>query len=150
MHFDLEIKNDGLIKELDRLAKSVPQATPKAVDAMSEVIRPALIAAAPYDGRRKNRRDKHLKEVIKQGTTFRLHNGAQTSIWLKPRGVRGAKQGPKASKNWDADKQIYKLVVAEFGRSNQKAKPFWEPTVDAKADAAVNAAISILKKEIEK
>lgn len=149
MHFEFKIENDALIKELDRLAKAAPKVTPKAVEEMANVIRPALIAAAPYDASSRHK-GKHLKEVIKRGAIIHNENSARTTVWLRPRGISGAKKGPRASKNWDADKQIYKLVVAEFGRSNLTAKPFWEPTVRNNADRAANAAIRVMQNELEK
>lgn len=152
MYFELKIKNDDLVNTLDRLARTVPTAAPKAVDAMANVIRPALIAAAPYDSNPRHR-EKHLKQVIKRSKIKQIGlgygTGHITSIWLMPRGIPGAKKSPRASKNWDADKQIYKLVVAEFGRSDMRAKPFWEPTVKRVSNEAVNAAVEVMQKEME-
>jgi len=148
LYFELKIKNDDLVNTLDRLARTVPTAAPKAVDAMANVIRPALIAAAPYDGSA-NHKGKHLKEVIKRSKIKHLAGSTITSVWLMPRGIRGAKKSPRASKNWDADKQVYKLVVAEFGRSDMRAKPFWEPTVKRVSNEAVNAAVEIMQKEMD-
>lgn len=149
MHFEMKIDNDALVKELDRLAKVVPNLTEKAVEKMADVIRPALISAAPYD-RSSKRKGKHLKEVIKRGTIVHGRNSARTTIWLRPRGLSGAKKGPRAAKNWDKDKQVYKLVVAEFGRSDLPAKPFWDKTVQSNADKAVNAAIKVMQEEMKK
>lgn len=146
MKIEHNIENTELLKELDRLAVSVPAKTDDAAQAMADVILPALIKNAPYDGSSAHR-DKHLKEVIKV-TAYKSKNSKKRVIWVKPRGISGATQGRKAKKNWDKDKHIYKLVVSEYGRSNLPAKPFWTPTVQVKAETAYNAAINLLKKEL--
>lgn len=146
----LDFKNDALIQELDGLAVRVPSAAPAACEAMSNVIRPALISAAPYDGSPKHK-DKHLKDII-VSTPRKRKNGdsEERIIWIKPRGITGAIKGPRAKQNWDADKHIYKLVVAEFGRSNLPARPFWCVTVVKKSDEALNAGVKVLKEAAEK
>ncbi len=146
----LELKNDALIEEFDGLAVRVPAAAPAACEAMSNVIRPALIAAAPYDGSRAHK-DKHLRDIIV--STRRKNKKADSEeriIWIKPRGITGAVKGPRAKKNWDADKHIYKLVVAEYGRSDMNARPFWGITVVKKSNEALNAAVKVLKEAAEK
>ena len=150
--FTLNIENNDVLDNFVRLARAVPASAPKALDAMANVIRPALIAAAPYDSNPRHR-EKHLKQVIKRSKIKQIGlgygTGHITSIWLMPRGIPGAKKSPRASKNWDADKQVYKLVVAEFGRSDMRAKPFWEPTVKRVSNEAVNAAVEVMQKEMD-
>ncbi len=137
------VNNDDLIRELDELGAKVTGRTDTACNKMADVIRPALIAAAPYDA--KNTAYRHLKEVIAKTKPKRQKDSAQVVIWLKQRGIPKAKKGGKAVKNWNADKQIYKLVVAEYGRSNLPAKPFWIPTVSANAQKALQAGVQELK-----
>lgn len=149
MKFEIEIQNQELIKELDRLVKVVPNSTAEACEKMSEVIRVPLIAAAPYDGS-KAHKDKHLKEVIKTTKVKKNKDGKWVVIWVKPRGIAGAVQGKKAKKNWDKDKHIFKLVISEYGRSNMPAKPFWGLTVRRNADKAAQTGINFLKGKIEK
>ncbi len=148
MDISMLVNNDDLIRELDSLAARVVGKTGNACDKMADVIRPALICAAPYDG--KNHKYKHLKEVIVKTKPHKRSDSAQVVIWVKPRGIPNAKQSAKASKNWNKDKHIYKIVVSEYGRSDTPAKPFWTPTVSANAAKALRVGVEELKKEIEK
>lgn len=148
MNISMLTDNEGLIKELDELGAKLVGKTEVACDKMADVIRPALIRAAPYDG--KNHKFKHLKEVIAKTKPRKKTDSTSVVIWVKPRGIPKAKQGAKASKNWNADKHIYKLVVSEYGRSDTPAKPFWTPTVTATAQKALQTGAEFLKKELEK
>lgn len=146
----LDMHNDALIEELDGLAVRIPAAAPAACEAMSNVVRPALIAAAPYDGSPAHK-DKHLKDIIVSTRRKRKTSDSEERIiWISPRGIKGSVKGPKAKKNWDADKHIYKLVVSEFGRSNMAARPFWGITVVRKSDEALAAGVKVLKEAAEK
>lgn len=148
MNISMLTDNDALIAELDELATKLVGKTDVACDKMADVIRPALIRAAPYDG--KNHKYKHLKDVIAKTKPRKKTDSTSVVIWVKPRGIPKAKRSAKASKNWNADKHIYKLVVAEYGRSDTPAKPFWTPTVTANAQKAMRAGVEYLKKELEK
>lgn len=148
MNISALVDNDDLITELDELGARLVGKTDVACDKMADVIRPALIRAAPYDG--KNHKYKHLKEVIAKTKPRKATDSTSVVIWVKPRGISKAKQGLKAAKNWDADKHIYKLVVSEYGRSDTPAKPFWTPTVAANAQKALRTGAEFLKKELEK
>lgn len=148
MNISMLTNNKDLIRELDELGTKLTGKTDVACDKMADVIRPALIRAAPYDG--KNHKYKHLKDVIAKTKPRKKTDSASVVIWVKPRGIPKAKQSARASKNWNADKHIYKLVVAEYGRSDTPAKPFWTPTVTANAQKAMRAGVEYLKKELEK
>lgn len=148
MNISMLVVNDDLIKEFDELGTRLVGKTENACDKMADVIRPALINAAPYDG--KNNKYKHLKDVIVKTKPRKSDGSAQVVIWVKPRGIKGAKKGAKAAKNWNADKHIYKIVVSEYGRSDLPAKPFWTPTVNNNAARAMRAGVEELKKELER
>ncbi len=148
MNISMLIDNDDLIRELDELGTKLVGRTEKACDKMADVIQPALIHAAPFD--RKNVKYKHLKDVVAKTKPRKANDSTQVVVWVKPRGITGTKKGAKASKNWNADKHIYKIVVAEYGRSDLPAKPFWTPTVAANAQKALQAGVQELKKELEK
>lgn len=148
MRLEMSVENDALVKEFSDLGMRFPKRTNVACDKMADVIRSALIRAAPYD--RKNNKYAHLKDVICKTKPHKKDNNAETVIWVKPRGVSNAVKGKRASKNWNADKHIYKIVVSEYGRSDMAARPFWTPTVQQNAAAALRAGVEDLKKEIEK
>lgn len=141
-----QLDNGNLLTELERLAVEVPQHTENACRVMGEVIRPALIRAAPFDAQ--NRTQKHLRQVIHLSVPRKNECGAWAVIWLKPRGI-SKKSGKNTAKNWNKDKQIYKLVVAEYGRSDMPARPFWSVTVQKHADRAIQAGVEELKRGIE-
>ena len=145
MRIEMYVDNDKAIKEFEDLAVNVGAKTKIACDKMADVIRPKLISAAPYDSKSTK---KHLKEVIKKTKPRKSKDGSQVVIWLVPRGLPSAKKGPNAKKNWDKDKHIYKLVVAEYGRSNLPAKPFWGVTVAKNATQALQGGIDTLKEEL--
>lgn len=147
-------ENDELIEKLDSLARRVPAKIPEALEAMADVLEPALISAAPYDGSRKHK-EKHLREVIKRtnvrpATGEISPNGKHLTIFVSPRGIRGATQGKRARKNWDKDKHVFKVVVAEYGSSKQPANPFWRQTIDKNADKILEAGAELLLSEVDK
>lgn len=155
----ITFENDGLVNMLDDLAVKVPAGIPKAVEAMADVVHPALIAAAPYDGSERHR-DKHLKEVITK-TKVRVSSGnadgigRYITIFVSPRGIKGAevkesRRKNRATVNWDKDKHVFKLVVSEYGSSRQEAKPWFRPTIEKKGDEALNAANEVLLSEVDK
>ncbi|MEG1550981.1 MAG: hypothetical protein RR355_01790 [Oscillospiraceae bacterium] len=155
MKLEMDINNKALLTEIDDLVLKISGKTEIACEAMANIIRPALISAAPYDnihhGKKKdNGKEKHLKEVIKKSKVKICKGNKEITIWLNPRGIPGAKQGKNAKKNWDKEKQVYKLVIAEFGRSDLPAKPFWVKTVNANTSKALEAAVKKLKEGIEK
>lgn len=137
----MEFDNESLLRLLDDLHIKVPQKTPDALNKMADTLIPKLIASAPYDGSVRHK-EKHLKEVIKKSKVKKSKdgNGRYITIFVSPRGIRGAAKGPKAKRNWDADKHVFKLVVAEKGSSKQPAKPFWKPTVKSSEFQCLNAA----------
>lgn len=149
----ITFENEGLISIFDELSKSVPEKIPQALEAMAEYLRPKLIAAAPYDGSTKHK-DKHLKQVISQTNVRKSTKGGEfgryITIFVNPRGIRGAVIGKKARKNWDKDKHVFKLVVAEYGSSKQPAKPFWKPTVEREENRVIQLGADVLYDEVER
>ncbi len=147
MRIEMTVDNDALIREFTDLGVRLAGHTKIACDKMADVIRPALIRAAPFD--RKNVKTKHLKEVICKTAPKKQDEATQSVIWVKPRGIPNAEKGKKASKNWNKDKHIYKIVVSEYGRSDMPAKPFWTTTVQANAEKALQVGTQELKKAVE-
>lgn len=151
--------NDSLIDMLDDLAAKVPNKIPEAVEAMADVVHPALISAAPYDGSERHK-DKHLKEVITKTKVRKSSRsgegiGRYITIFVSPRGIKGAeikdsKRKNRARQNWDKDKHVFKLVVSEYGSSKQAATPWWKPTIEKKGDEALSAANEIMLNEVDK
>lgn len=138
----MEFDNESLLRILDDLHTKVPQKVPEVLNKMADILVPKLIASAPYDGS-SNHKDKHLKEVIRKSKVKKTKDGdgRYITIFVSPRGVKGAVKGPRAKRNWDADKHVFKLIVAEKGSSKQPAKPFWKPTVKNSEVQCLNAAI---------
>lgn len=148
MKIEHSVNNIELLQKFDELVRRAGKFAPEVPMQMEKIIRPALIAAAPYDGNARHK-DKHLKEVISASTVHKHKNESFITIWLNPRGVRNVKKSATAKRNWDKDKHIYKLVVAEFGRSDMPARPFWSITVKNKADKALSAGINHLKMRLD-
>jgi len=144
----IEFQNEGLCEMLDDLVRKIPEKVPEALGAMADTLQGKLIAAAPYDGSSRHR-DKHLKEIIKKAKS-RSKKQNKITIFVSPRGIKGAQQGKRARKNWDADKHVFKLVVAEYGSSKQAKKPFWNPTVKASEEELIHQASEILLGEVDR
>lgn len=149
----IEFENEGLCEMLDELVHRVPAKVPEALEKMGDSLQRKLQANAPYDGSSRHR-DKHLREIIKK-TKVRSKNGEQyVTVFVSPRGVKGAKPGKRGVKgrniNWDKDKHVFKLVVAEYGSSKQAKKPFWHPTIRASEDELINQAREVLLGEVDR
>jgi len=146
-------KNDNLIKMFDELAVCVPEKIPQAIEAMASKLETKLRAKAPYDGSEKHK-DKHLKEIIKHTNVRKSAKGGEReryiTVFVNPRGIKGAKKGKRARENWDKDKHVFKLVVSEFGSSKQPAKPFWKPTVEREENSVLQEGIDVLYDEVER
>ncbi len=148
----IKFENEGLVSMFDELSKKVPAKIPKALEEMADYLTPKLRAVAPYDGSKRHK-DEHLRDIIKRTNVRQSSKSGQTSkhvtIFVSPRGIKGAKKGKHAAKNWDADKHIFKLVVSEFGSSKQPAKPFWKPTVSKEETNVINKGIEVLLSEVD-
>lgn len=149
-HFDFD--NDGLIKMLDELEEKVPEKVDEALDKMGDYLVPKLIKNAPYDTENHKEEQKHLREVIKRTKVrrSRIDNGKYITVFVSPRGVPNAKLGKRAYANWDADKHVFKLVVAEFGSADNPARPFWRKTVDEAEEGAIKICEDIILGEVDK
>lgn len=134
MNISMITDNDAVLKEIQSLGMRIQGKTEIACNKMADVIRPALIRAAPYD--KKNKKSEHLKNIIVKTKPRYSTDSTKVIIWISPRG--------------DDDKNIYKLVVSEYGRSDMAAKPFWTPTVVKNAQKSINAGVMYLKKELIK
>lgn len=145
----MEFDNESLLRILDDLHTKVPQKTPEALNKMADILVSKLIVSAPYDGSSRHK-DKHLKEVIRKSKVKKTKDGdgRYITIFAYPRGVKGAVKGPRAKRNWDADKNVFKLVVAEKGSSKQPAKPFWKPTIRNSEGLCLDAAVKEYREAI--
>lgn len=144
----IEFENEGLCEMLDALVRRVPEKVPKALENMATILQDKLRAAAPYDGSSKHR-DKHLRDIIKK-TKVRSKNGEKyVTVFVSPRGIKNAKPGRRGI-NWDKDKHVFKLVVAEYGSSKQAKKPFWKPTVSANEELLINTASETILGEVDR
>ena len=149
----MTFENYALVSMFDDLSKSVPEKIPQALISMATYLEGKLRANASYDGSKKHK-DKHLRDVISQ-TEVRSSNKSGShekyvTVFVKPRGIRGAEKGEHARKNWDRDKHVFKLVVAEYGSSQQAAKPFWKPTVEREEENIIREGADVLLDEVDR
>lgn len=143
--------NEDFVRMLDELAVKVPKKVPEALEKMSDYLKPKLISAAPYDTKNHPEEQKHLREVIKR-TNVRVNNAGNSryvTIFVSPRGV-SEKSGKRAKENWNADKHVFKLVVAEYGSSKVPPRPFWKQTVNACEDKVIDIGKEIILSEVDK
>jgi len=133
---ELDYDVDDLMNCLDRLADQVPAAIPKAIDAMANVLVPKLRAAAPEDtGELKKAIGKSNLRTSKNGVKYKL-------VFVKNRG--------------ENDRNVYKAVVAEYGRSGKnprgplQPKPFWRRTVNAAYGEMLEAGKKVMEEAVEK
>lgn len=149
----ITFENEGLVSLFDDLSRSVPEKIPQALEAMAAHLERKLRLNAPYDGSPRHK-DKHLREVISH-TDVRASSKSGSreryiTVFVKPRGIRGAVKGKNARQNWDADKHVFKLVVAEYGSSKQPAKPFWKPTVEREENNVLKEGTDVLLDEVDR
>jgi HK97 gp10 family phage protein len=120
---------DAAIRQLDNLANHVPDAVPAAVQAMADVVVPAVRNAAPED-------TGVLKKVIgKSGTRLSKKGNPYSLVFVKDRGLK--------------DKNVFKAVVAEYGSDKQQKKPFWRDAVERAMPEAHEKAKEILEKAMQ-
>lgn len=132
-YFNFTFDNSELISLLDRLEKETPTKVEKALDTMGNKLKGNLVKNAPYDTKHHKAGTKHLKEVITRTKVRKSGGASYTTIFVSPRG--------------ENDKNVYKLVVAEYGRSNLAPKPFWKPTVTNSENELIEIASQIILEE---
>ena len=149
----ITFENAGLVSLFDDLSRNVPEKIPQALEAMATHLERELRKNAHYDGSAAHK-DKHLREVISHTDVRKSTKGGKReryiTVFVKPRGIKGAVKGKNASQNWDKDKHIFKLVVAEYGSSKQPAKPFWKPTVEREEDKVLKEGTDVLLDEVDR
>lgn len=132
-YFNFTFDNSELLSLLDRLEKETPVKIEKALDTMGDKLKGNLVKNAPYDKKHHKAGTKHLNEVITRTRVRKKGGASYTTIFVSPRGEK--------------DKHVFKLVVAEYGRSNLAPKPFWKPTVAKSEDELIEIASKIILEE---